>query len=87
MIAGANRTSSAMTGFSRLVLAGIGGAMLSSFLWALLVRPDLADRIAGYRIYGILANVLVGLGWVVFGASLARNAAAASTLQTATETA
>jgi hypothetical protein len=71
LIAMANRANSALTRFSLLVLAGLGGALLSSFLWALLVRPDLTDRIDGYRIYGVVANALFGLGWVVFGASLA----------------
>ena len=70
LMAVANRANSALTKFSLLVLAGLGGALLSSFLWALLVRPDLTDRIDGYRIYGVIANALFGLGWVVFGASL-----------------
>ena len=70
LIAVANRANSALTRFSLLVLAGLGGALLSSFLWALLVRPDLTDRIDRYRIYGVIANALFGLGWVVFGASL-----------------
>jgi hypothetical protein len=38
-------------------------------VWALLVRPDLTDRIDGYRIYGVVANVLFGLGWILFGAT------------------
>jgi hypothetical protein len=71
LMAVARRASSALTRFSLLVLAGLGGVLLSSFLWALLVRPDLTDRINGYRIYGVVANALFGLGWVVFGASLA----------------
>jgi hypothetical protein len=71
LMAVANRANPALTNFSLLLLAGLGGALLSSFLWALLVRPDLTDRIDGYRIYGVVANALFGLGWVVFGASLA----------------
>ena len=70
LMAVANRASSSLTRFSRLVLAGLGGALLSSFLWALLVRPDLTDRIDGYRIYGVVANVLFGVGWILFGAGL-----------------
>ena len=44
--------------------------MFSAFLWSLLVRPDLMDRIDGYRIYGVLANVVIGVGWMLLGASL-----------------
>ena len=77
LMAVANRANSALTRFSLLVLAGLGGALLSSFLWALLVRPGLTDRVDGYRIYGVVANALFGLGWVVFGASLAWNQRAA----------
>ena len=66
---------------------GAWGTLLSSFLWALLVRPDLTDRIDGYRIYGVVANALVGLGWVVFGVSLARHPAAEPAPPTAPEAA
>lgn len=38
------------------------------------MRPDLLDRIDGYRIYGLVANVLFGLGWIVLGLSLAAKA-------------
>ena len=44
--------------------------LLYSFLWLLLVRPDMLDQIDGYRIYGVVANVLFGMGWILFGASL-----------------
>ena len=71
LMAVANRANSALTRFSLRVLAGLGGTLLFSFLWSLLVRPDLMDRIDGYRIYGVVANVIFGLGWVVFGVRLA----------------
>jgi hypothetical protein len=70
LMAAANRTSASLTRFSRFVLAGLGGALLSSFLWALRVRPDLTDQIDGYGIYGVAANVVVGVGWILFGVSL-----------------
>jgi hypothetical protein len=56
----------------RVVLAGLAGALALGFLWLLLVRPDLLERIGGYRIYGVVANVLYGVGWVVLGALLLR---------------
>ena len=41
-----------------------------SFLWLAAVGPDVLGQIHGYRIYGAVANVLFGLGWILFGASL-----------------
>ena len=70
MIAVANRTTSSLTRLTRFVLIGLGTVLLFAFLWALLVRPDLADRIDGYRIYGVAASVLYGIGWILLGASL-----------------
>ena len=58
LIATANRTSSSLTRFGRLVLVGLGVVLLFAFLWTLLVRPDVLDQIDGYRIYGVVANVL-----------------------------
>lgn len=34
---------------------------------------DVLDRHYGYRIYGILTNLLFGLGWAAFGLSLRSN--------------
>ena len=70
LIALANRRSSSLTRFSRLVLWGLGIVLLFSFLWTLLVRPDVMDQINGYRIYGVVASVLYGVGWILLGASL-----------------
>jgi len=70
VVAVANRRTSSLTRFSRLLLWGLGVVLLSSFLWAAAVRPEVADQIYGYRIYGAVANVLFGLGWILFGASL-----------------
>lgn len=70
LLARGNRGNSSLTGFSRLVLTGLGATQLFAFLWALAVRPDLADRIDGYRIYGAIATVLFGVGWIAFGISL-----------------
>lgn len=70
LIAEANRGSSSLTRFSRQVLVGLGIVLLFSFLWTVLVRPDVMDQINGYRIYGVVANVLFGVGWILFGLSL-----------------
>ena len=70
LIAVANRASSSLTRFSRRVLVALGIVLLFSFLWTLLVRPAVMDQIDGYRIYGVVANVLFGVGWILFGVSL-----------------
>lgn len=56
----------------RVILAGLAGTLAFGFLWLLLVRPDLLEQVGGYRIYGVVANVLYGVGWVVLGALLLR---------------
>lgn len=55
---------------TKVVLIGMGITQVFSFLWALVVRPDVIDQINGYRIAGVVANVLFGLGWIVLGVSL-----------------
>lgn len=71
LIALANRRSPSLTRFSQLLLWGLGTVLLWSFLWLLSVRPHMLDEIYGYRIYGAVANVLFGVGWILFGLSLA----------------
>jgi hypothetical protein len=69
LIAAGNR---ALPGLIGVVLVALALLAFFAFLWLALVRPDVLDRIDGYRIYGIGANVLFGLGWVLLGASLLR---------------
>jgi hypothetical protein len=66
----ANGRTSSLRRFSRLLLWALGIVLFWSVLWLAAVRPDVLDRIYGYRIYGAVANVLFGLGWILFGASL-----------------
>lgn len=70
LIALAGRRSASLTRFSQLVLWGLAIVLLWSFLWLLSVRPDVLDQIDGYRIYGAVANVIFGAGWILFGVSL-----------------
>ena len=72
LIAVANRTTSSLTRFSRLVLIALGMVLNFSFLWTLLVRPDVMDQIDGYRIYGVVANVLSGRGGLCSAPASAR---------------
>ena len=70
LIAAGNRSGSWLTRFDRRLLLGQGGILIYSGLWFLAVRPDVLDRIDGYRIYGAVADVLFGVGWILLGASL-----------------
>lgn len=71
LVAFASRGVPAVSSLQRALLAGLGGAQMFAFLWTLAVRPDLMDRIDGYRIYGVVASVLYGIGWIALGLSLA----------------
>ena len=49
-----------------LLLMGV--LQLIAFTWVF-IPQDLYDQIYGYRIYGVLANVLEGIGWIALGFS------------------
>ncbi|HEX4745823.1 MAG TPA: hypothetical protein VFU99_02975 [Gaiellaceae bacterium] len=70
VMAYSSRGVATMSVLQRFLLAALGTTQLFAFLWTLAVRPDLMDRIDGYRIYGVVANVLFGVGWIVLGLSL-----------------
>lgn len=57
----------------RRLLVGIGLTQIFAFLWVLIVRPDMVDQIDGYRIYGVIANVLFGLLWILLGVRLQKD--------------
>ncbi len=70
LLALAGRRGTSLARSSRLLLWGLGIVLFWSFLWLLSVRPHVLDEIDGYRIYGAVANVLFGFGWILFGLSL-----------------
>jgi len=70
------RNAAALSPMSRRALIGMGILPLLAFLTAL-IPMDLSDRLNGYRGFGVLAYLLVGVGWIVFGASLTGDAAEA----------
>jgi len=70
LLAVGNRSNPSLSRFSRLVLVWLALLQFFAFLWTALVPLDVLDQIYGYRIYGVGANVLFGLGWVMLGASL-----------------
>jgi hypothetical protein len=53
------------------------GLLLSAAFAMNLIPLETLDTFQWYRLYGILSNLLFGLGWVVFGVSLARHPGAA----------
>ena len=65
-----NRGNQALSASGQLALVGIADLLLLSFLWTFALPPEVFDRLAGYRIFGVMANLLVGAGWVVVGVSL-----------------
>ncbi|WP_411278338.1 hypothetical protein [Gaiella sp.] len=70
LLAAAHRHDPALPMTCRVALL-ITGLLLSAAFLMNLVPLETLDRFQWYRLYGILSNVLFGLGWVVFGASLA----------------
>lgn len=49
---------------------GMSILLLFSFFWTLLLPIDVFDRVNGYVVFGVTANLLFGVGWIVFGVSL-----------------
>jgi hypothetical protein len=78
LLAVAHRHDPALPPTCRVVLLIVGLLLSAAFLMNAIPQETL-DRFQWYRLYGLLSNVLFGLGWVVFGASLARHPAAEPT--------
>jgi hypothetical protein len=57
----------------RITLLGLGLLLAVAFVWAL-TPLDTFDRVGGYRIYGVMAHLLGGLGWALLGILVARRA-------------
>ena len=83
LIAAANRRAGTLRSLDWSLLLALGTTQLFAFAWAVAVRPDLMDRIDGYRIYGAVASVLYGMLWVAFGVSLLRSRQRARSLASA----
>ena len=79
LLATAHRHDPSLATASRVALLAIGILLSVAFLMVVAIPLETSDSIQGYRLYGILSNVLFGLGWVVFCVSLARNQAAERT--------
>lgn len=50
----------------------MGVLLLFSFFWTMLLPTHVFDRMNGYVVFGVTANMLFGLGWIGFAASLWR---------------
>lgn len=70
LLALAHRENPAFHKTARYAFWGMSVLLLFSFLWALLLPIDVSDRVNGYIVFGVTANLLFGLGWVVVGISL-----------------
>jgi len=71
ILAAAHRHDPTLPTTCRVALLVMGLLLSAAFLMNAIPQETL-DRFQWYRLYGLLSNVLFGLGWVVFGASLAR---------------
>ncbi len=69
VLAAAHRHDPNLPTTCRVALLVMGLLLSAAFLMNLVPQETL-DRFQWYRLYGLLSNVLFGLGWVVFGASL-----------------
>ena len=69
LVAAANRKNAGLPKFAQRTLLGLGILLLLAFPM-FLIPLDIFDEIEGYRIYGILAHLLFGAGWVLLGGSL-----------------
>ena len=85
LLAAAHRHDPALPRTCRVVLLIVGLLLSAAFLMNAIPQETL-DRFQWYRLYGLLSNALFGLGWVVFGASLARQRGAAVAPSPAAET-
>lgn len=71
LVAVANRQNRTLPKIAQRTLLGLGILLLLA-LPMFLIPLDIFDQIEGYRIYGILAHLLFGAGWVLLGVSLMR---------------
>jgi hypothetical protein len=70
LIGASNRRARAIPGRQSSLLLALGMTQLAAFGWAVAIRPDLIDRIDGYRIYGLVASILYGVLWIALGSSM-----------------
>lgn len=75
LLAVAHRQDPSLPTTCRVTLWALGLLLSGAFLMNAIPLETL-DRFQWYRLYGLLSNLLFGLGWVVFGASLAKQRAA-----------
>lgn len=67
-----SRARPTLSGSARRTLVVMG--VLLTLAFATAVPPvETTDQWQGYRVFGVLAYLLVGIGWIVFGALLARD--------------
>lgn len=69
LVAIANRKNPALPKIAQWTLLVLGILWLLAFLM-FLIPQNVFNQIEGYRIYGYLAHLLFGAGWVVLGISL-----------------
>jgi len=73
LLATAHRHDPSLAPTSRVALLAMGILLSVAFLMSVAIPLETSDSIQGYRLYGILSNMLFGLGCAVLGASIARH--------------
>jgi len=72
LVALSHRENPSFPKSGQYTLLGMSVLLLLSFFWTLLLPKDVFDRTNGYVVFGVMANLLFGVGWIVFGVSLWR---------------
>ena len=77
LLLGLDRTDGRrLSAMARRSFVGMGALLVVAFV-AALSPQEFSDRFDGYRVFGVLGYLLVGLGWLVVGATITRLAATA----------
>ena len=69
LLALGSRQDQGLPRHSFYLLLFIGIAQVFAFVLAL-IPLEVSDQIGGYRIYGLVAHLLTGLGWIALGVNL-----------------
>lgn len=66
LLASGSRSNPRLPRRDLAVLLSLGLLLMAAFAWAV-VPLEVSDRVNGYRLYGLLAHLLPGLGWAALG--------------------
>jgi hypothetical protein len=79
MLAAAKWHDPLWSGWAAHILLSLGILQAVAIAWFFLPK-DIFDSINGYRLYGVMAHMLVGVGWILLGSYFLRVRVEDSTL-------